>query len=44
MIGQTQGHTATKGLTAPKPFELSARERKEIALLLSEEEEAVFYR
>lgn len=44
MIGQTQGHMATMGLTAPKPFELSAREQKEIALLLSEEEEAMFCR
>ena len=38
MIGQTQAHMATMGLTSSKPFELSAREQKEIALLLSEEE------
>ena len=44
MIGQTLGHMATMGLTSSKLCELSSRKQKEIALLLSEEEEAMFRR
>ena len=44
MIGQTPGHMSTMVLTSSRLCERSSRKQKEIALLLSEEEEAMFRR